>query len=146
MTLSSEREYSFSETRKLTFLQIVLDCYNWRFKEFSFKLLDHLLVNLAHPYKNTRAQIGIIISRIFKLNWHPKTGDDPRLLQFADAAFTTLEAQRLESLKLTPAETLSNPPAYFRQSKTRKFFSFFLSFFPAFIFLRMKPMKSHQIA
>ena len=120
VTLSSEREYSFVETRKLSFLQIVLEAYNWRLQEESFQLLDHLAAFLAHPYKNTRAQIGLILNRIFTLNWHPKRPIDPRLLKFADTMVATLAEQRVESLKLTPEELLNNPSPYLRQSKTSK--------------------------
>jgi len=117
-TLSSESEYAFSETRKLGFLQILLDCYNWRLSAESLQILDHLEQHLSHSYKNIRTQIGALLNRIYFVHWHPVKPIESKLKAFEERVFQKLTQEREASLLLTPEEFLNNPPAYVRLSKT----------------------------
>ncbi|KAL5009261.1 hypothetical protein ScPMuIL_014842 [Solemya velum] len=64
---------SFGDSSRLYALQSALAQQEWRIPEIIHRLLEYLLPNLSHQYKNVRDRIGSILSNIFLYDYqmHP---------------------------------------------------------------------------
>jgi len=63
-------ESFYTETKKLNFISIVLNLFNWRIRDNVDDLLKHYFNNFNHPYIYVRESLALNINEIIKLKWH----------------------------------------------------------------------------
>ncbi|KAJ3032072.1 UNVERIFIED_CONTAM: hypothetical protein HDU68_006845 [Siphonaria sp. JEL0065] len=61
----------FTESKKLTFLKIVVSNFKWRLLPLYPALLAELLSQVRHPYQQVRDVLGVLIDEVMQLLWHP---------------------------------------------------------------------------
>jgi hypothetical protein len=63
-------ESFYTETRKLNFISIILNLFNWKIHNHVDDLLKLYFDNFNHPYKYVRESIALNINEIIKSKWH----------------------------------------------------------------------------
>ncbi|KAL1919118.1 uncharacterized protein VTP21DRAFT_2500 [Calcarisporiella thermophila] len=62
---------AFTESAKLTLRSSMLQTLSWRLLPASLPLLDQMLENVQHPYKQVRTAIANNIRRLHQMQWNP---------------------------------------------------------------------------
>lgn len=63
-------ESFYTETKKLNFISIILNLFNWKVRDKVDNLLKFYFENFNHPYKYVRESLALNINEIIKLKWH----------------------------------------------------------------------------
>ncbi|KAI9330364.1 hypothetical protein DFJ73DRAFT_858866 [Zopfochytrium polystomum] len=61
----------FTETKKMIYAKVLINALNWRLAPWSQALLDDLIANIRHPYKQVRETIGGLLDDALGLSWYP---------------------------------------------------------------------------
>lgn len=86
--------YSFEETLKISFKRTMFEMMRCRLNEQALVELEKLQPFLAHPYKQMRDEIGLMIDEILLTTWHPQLHGDSQnptqVTAFMDSLVTKL--------------------------------------------------------
>jgi len=97
--LNPQCESFFTETKKLNFISIILNLFNWRIYNKMDNQLKLYFNNFNHPYVYVRESLAINISEIIKLKWHIGEVNAEELLK----KYSVLEKGGLDEItKLNP--------------------------------------------
>jgi len=92
-------ESFYSETKKLNFISIILNLFNWRIDPHVDDLLTQYFNNFNHPYIYVRESLALNINEILKLKWHVGEASAENIL----IQYSVLEKGGLEEiLKFNP--------------------------------------------
>ncbi|KAF9586315.1 hypothetical protein BGW38_007062 [Lunasporangiospora selenospora] len=95
--LDRDSTAAFSESKNLFFMRALLVSFSWRVSLLTPSLREDCLKNIAHPYKQVREILGLVINELFQHSSHPSYKSVRALLE-DQVAQKDLPSAMVESL------------------------------------------------